>query len=102
MGSENIKVIIMDDLNECNRLIIHHNPELTKYKFTKRELQILKYICDGKQNPEIAKLLFISPHTVKKHTCEIFHKFGVKNRVQAAAKAIECGIKNLDTNLIKE
>ncbi len=53
-----------------------------KYKITKREREIIKEICKGKSNKQIADELFISLQTVKDHTHNIFVKTGVKNRVQ--------------------
>lgn len=55
---------------------------------TDREKDILKLIINGKSNPEIAKALNISIHTVKAHTESIYRKFGVHNKVQAAVYAM--------------
>ena len=41
---------------------------------TKRELQVVKLICDGKQTKEIAQLLGISHNTVRVHRRMIFVK----------------------------
>lgn len=61
-------------------------------ELTKRELEILKYIAKGKSNIEISKELFITEHTVKKHTSNIFIKLNLKDRVQAALYAYDRGI----------
>lgn len=53
-----------------------------KYGISKRERQIIKEICSGKTNQEIADELFISLQTVKDHTYNIFRKVNVRNRVQ--------------------
>ncbi len=53
-----------------------------KYKITKREMEVIELICQGKTNKEIADLLFISVDTVKDHNYKIFQKTGVKNRTQ--------------------
>jgi LuxR family maltose regulon positive regulatory protein len=52
-----------------------------------RELEILQLICMGCSNQEIAGRLVLSPHTVKKHTSNVFAKLGVTSRTQAAARA---------------
>ncbi len=50
--------------------------------FTKRELEIMGYICKGFTDKEIARTLFVSLGTVKFHLTNIFKKTGVKNRTQ--------------------
>ena len=54
---------------------------------TKRELEILKYICKGMSNKEIAQKLFVSEQTVKSHCNHLFKKFGVSSRLKLAIKA---------------
>lgn len=51
---------------------------------TKREYDVLMEISKGKTNNEIAKNLFISEHTVKKHIGNIFSKLHLSNRTEAA------------------
>lgn len=55
-----------------------------KAGITDRELEILSLVSMGATNEEIAKKIFISPHTVKTHIYKIFKKINVKNRLQAA------------------
>ena len=52
---------------------------------TPREAEVLGWIAHGKQNAEIAQLLFISPHTVRKHVENIFEKLDVQTRTAAVA-----------------
>lgn len=54
---------------------------------TTREAEVLGWIARGKTNREIARLLFISPHTVRKHIEHIFEKLDVRTRTAAAAYA---------------
>ena len=61
-------------------------------ELTKREQEILVCIAKGKSNLEIAKDLYITEHTVKKHTSNIFTKLNVKDRMQAARYAYDRGI----------
>lgn len=58
-------------------------------ELSKREQEILGWICQGKTNVEIAATLRISPFTVKNHVQRIFKKIGVTNRMQAATKYSE-------------
>lgn len=57
------------------------------YGLTRREIDVLKYMVDGKTNPEIAHLLTISYSTVKFHTSNILHKLGVDTRSAAVVLA---------------
>ena len=59
---------------------------------SKRELDILKLICAGCSNHEIADRLVITLYTVKKHTSNIFDKLGVGSRTQAAVRARQIGL----------
>ena len=58
-------------------------------ELTARELEVLNLIVDGKSNPEIAEILFISIHTAKAHVGSILNKLCVNDRVQAAIKALK-------------
>lgn len=61
-------------------------------ELTKREQEILMCIARGKSNQEISKALFITQHTVKKHTSNIFQKLNVKDRMQLTLYARSKGI----------
>ena len=65
---------------------------------TERETNVLLYVAQGHMNSEIADKLHISVHTVKAHLEAIYEKFGVKNRVQAAMKAVMLGL--IDINIL--
>jgi NarL family two-component system response regulator LiaR len=56
---------------------------------TDKEREILALVVRGQSNQEISNKLFISLATVKYHLTNIFAKLGVKNRVEAAAIALE-------------
>ncbi|MGE5604293.1 MAG: response regulator [Bacteroidota bacterium] len=59
---------------------------------TLKEKEILGLLVRGKSNKEIAVLSHISETTVKTHISNILHKLGVKDRTQAAIKAIKLKI----------
>ena len=52
---------------------------------TKRELEVVDLIGYGYSNGDIAKILFISEHTVKDHTKNIYRKLEVHSRFELAA-----------------
>ena len=60
----------------------------TERVLTGRELQILRWVREGKSNIDIAAILSISPLTVKNHVQKILRKLNVQNRAQAVARAI--------------
>lgn len=54
---------------------------------TKRELEVLSLIGNGKNNQEIAEILYIGIKTVKTHVSNILSKLEVDDRTQAAIYA---------------
>ena len=64
----------------------------TECSVTDREAEILRWIRDGKTNHDIARILEVSPFTVKNHIQKILRKMGVENRSHAVARAISLGI----------
>ena len=53
-------------------------------QLTKREREVHYWLCQGKSNEDIARILVVSPHTIKNHIDHIFQKLGVENRYAAA------------------
>lgn len=63
-----------------------------KAQLTPRELQIVKLIVEGSSNREVAKTLFISEHTVRKHREHINQKLDVHSPASLAAFAIKASL----------
>ncbi|MFF2481462.1 LuxR C-terminal-related transcriptional regulator [Paenibacillus sp. NPDC058071] len=59
---------------------------------TKRELQILCLIAEGRTNAEIGEALFVSPGTIKRYSHNLYQKLRTKNRVQAVSRARELNL----------
>jgi LuxR family maltose regulon positive regulatory protein len=67
-------------------------PEALPEPLTPRELEIMRLICEGYSNPEIASELVVTINTIKKHTSNIYGKLGVRSRTQAIARARELNL----------
>ena len=61
--------------------------EMNGSGLTDREAEILAWVARGKTNREIAGLLVVSPHTVRKHLEHAFKKLRVHTRTAAVARA---------------
>ena len=61
-------------------------------KLTPRELDMLRKLCEGKANKEIARDLGIQEPTVKLHMKTLYRKIDAHNRTQAAMIAKEAGL----------
>jgi LuxR family maltose regulon positive regulatory protein len=59
---------------------------------TGRELEVLALIAAGTSNQRIARELFVSLDTVKKHVTHLLGKLGAANRTEAAARARQLGL----------
>jgi predicted ATPase/DNA-binding CsgD family transcriptional regulator len=55
---------------------------------TRREVEVLRHLVEGKSNPEIAHALFISRKTVEHHVTGILAKLAVSTRSAAVAVAV--------------
>lgn len=66
--------------------------EYVKQNLTKRELEVLELIVEGKTNSQIAQDIFVSTNTAKAHVGSILEKFGVKDRLQAAVIAVRANL----------
>ncbi|WP_066960366.1 LuxR C-terminal-related transcriptional regulator [Microbulbifer sp. Q7] len=61
-------------------------------KFTRRELEIVDLLAAGKTSLEIARLMNISPHTVKNHRKNILRKANCKSTSQLVSRYISEGM----------
>jgi DNA-binding NarL/FixJ family response regulator len=61
-------------------------------QLSQREVEVLKLMVEGRSNPEIATVLYLSPNTIKTHVRGIMNKLAVDDRVQAAVVALRAGL----------
>lgn len=59
---------------------------------TKREVEVLKHLADGKPNRVIGKMLHISTRTVDTHRSNILKKLNVKTNAELVKIAIQAGL----------
>lgn len=57
-----------------------------------REMDVLRLLCKGHSNAEIAAELFVSLNTVKTHVSSLLFKLDAKRRTQAAERARALGL----------
>ena len=59
---------------------------------SRRELDVLRLVAEGRTNREIAATLVLSENTVARHLTNIFTKIGAENRAGATAFALRHGL----------
>ena len=72
-----------------------HNEPPAKSPLTKREVEILQLVADGKSTTQVASDLFISAKTVKNHLASIYDKLNARDRTQAVLSGVRIGIISL-------
>lgn len=74
------------------RLGAHRPTRALPGGLTRREVEVLNLVAEGRSNREIGEALFISDRTVARHLTNIYTKIDVTSRTQAARYAIDRGI----------
>ena len=68
---------------------------------TRREIELLLLILDGKTNREMATVLKCSRRTVEIHRANLMKKFGVKNVVGLVKRAVAMGLVDLPAKQVR-
>jgi DNA-binding CsgD family transcriptional regulator len=58
--------------------------QVVRTRLSKRQIQVLHQLGEGKSNKEIAMALFLSPNTIKLHVSAILERLKLRSRTQAA------------------
>ena len=64
-------------------------------KLTAREIEVLRWVANGKSAREIGEILNITKRTVDEHVQSAVRKLGAVNRTHAVALALRDGIIKL-------
>ncbi|MBN2859678.1 MAG: hypothetical protein JXK93_05360, partial [Sphaerochaetaceae bacterium] len=65
-----------------------HTPLSEQMKLTRREKEVLQYLCEGLSNQEIADTLSVAEVTVRKHLNSLYRKLDVSNRTEAVRTSL--------------
>lgn len=75
--------------SEISRILVKSLTNKPEHKLSERELEILKHICKGKSNEQIAENLFLSEMTVATHKRNIMRKTAVKKTTELILWAMQ-------------
>jgi DNA-binding NarL/FixJ family response regulator len=89
-GHRVIPQSLWDSVDEYSRL-----PDFEPY-LTRREIEIVRCIAEGRTAGETAEALTVSEHTVTNHLCNVYRKFGTRNRVEVLKLAVSKGVLPVD------
>jgi len=68
---------------------------LIRPKLSPREMDVLRLVCRGRTNKEMAAAMFIAEETVKSHMKALFQKLGVHDRAEAVTVSMQRGLIRL-------
>ena len=81
-------VILSDSIKKNLALIAKQNKSERLYrKLSNREIEVLRYLSDGKKNNEISKLLNLNEKTISTYKLRLLQKLNVTNLVDLVNKA---------------
>ncbi len=81
-----LKAELEHDMMQTKKLLV------TMPTLTKREKEVLQYICAGKTNQQIADELHLSLRTIENHRFNLQQKLKVKNTVDLIKLALHAGL----------
>ena len=81
-------VVISDSVKRNLALISKQNKSDRLYrKLSNREIEVLRYLCDGKKNNEISRILNLNEKTISTYKLRLLTKLNVTNLVDLVNKA---------------
>lgn len=91
--SDELIIKLSKRITQVNKL---KNKTAEQPAFSNEEKELLKYICQGLTNKQIADLLHLSSRTIEAHRARLLDKTNTKNSVALAVYAISSKIINLE------
>jgi DNA-binding CsgD family transcriptional regulator len=91
-------MVTLSDFNEEDKL---EAALQTRFRLSRRELDIIYYLIRGLSDVEIGEKLYISRQTVHTHTKNIYKKLGAKSRIELYRKVIQSRYPGIDDILLK-
>ena len=84
----NGQIMLSDDIKRNLALIAKQNKSERLYrKLSNREIEVLRFLSDGKKNNEIAKILKLNEKTISTYKLRLLTKLNVTNLVDLVNKA---------------
>ena len=81
-------IILNEDIKKSLALIAKQNKSERLYrKLSNREIEVLRFLSDGKKNNEIAKILNLNEKTISTYKLRLLTKLNVTNLVDLVNKA---------------
>ncbi|MBR5682265.1 MAG: response regulator transcription factor [Ruminococcus sp.] len=84
--------VFCDNIFRSIKKDVYMQQDARNYDLTEREIDLLRLICDGADNKEIASKLFLAEGTVRNGISRLLEKLGLKDRTQLAVFAIKNNI----------
>ena len=82
------QIILNDEIKKSLALIAKQNkPERLYRKLSNREIEVLRFLSDGKKNNEISKILNLNEKTISTYKLRLLTKLNVTNLVDLVNKA---------------
>jgi DNA-binding NarL/FixJ family response regulator len=79
----------LDRYRKISRRLFSEGKNSVSSRFSRTELQIIRFICQGQSSKEIAETLRLNSGTVRNYISAIMQKAGTRNRVQMLIYAFQ-------------
>lgn len=80
--------VLVDDIRKA----LPESRKAANIELSDREEDVLKLLCEGQSNSEIAATLYLSESTVKYHLVRLGRKFSARDRLQLVITALRTGV----------